>query len=196
MARPRQFDEDDVLERAVSVFRERGFEFTSVPQLMSELGICRQSLYNTFGDKRGLYLKVLERWREREIETKLALLTGPGSAMENLRTVIRGMAALASTCPSEGCLTITGIVESHDDPEALALLETQVERLEQGFHDALDAARRAGELRADVAPERLSRALISSYYGVGLLASLPGSARRVADTVSVMLELLDSAATT
>jgi TetR/AcrR family transcriptional repressor of nem operon len=193
MARSRNFDEDQVLERAVALFRERGYDGTSLPALTAKLGICRQSLYNTFGDKRGLYLKALERWGQLEVDSKLDLLTRQGSPLENLRTFIRGFAAMAATCPGDGCFTVTAMVETRDDPEALAVVERQVARLERGIRTALERARDCGELRHDLRPERLARTLITASYGMGLLTRLPSSGPRIADTVSVLLEFLDDA---
>ena len=194
MSRPRTFDEAKVLEGAVQAFRESGYEGTSVPDLIERLGICRQSLYATFGDKRGLYLKALELWGRREVDAKLDLLAGPGSPLENLRTVMRGWADLASRCPSEGCLTATAIVEARGSADALAVVEGQVDRLEAGFRGALERAQRAGELRPDAHPARLAGTLTSVAYGIGVLARLPGSAHRIADTVSTLLHLSDDAA--
>lgn len=194
MSRPRNFDEIEVLEGAVALFRERGYEGTSVPELISRLGICRQSLYNTFGDKRGLYLKALECYGERELDPKLALLAAPGSPLDNVRTLVRGFAAKATSCPNEGCLSVTALVENRDDAEALAVAERQIERLESGFRDALGRAKDAGELRADTRPERLARVLTTTCYGIDLLGRLPGSAARIGDAVSVLLELVDAAA--
>jgi len=194
MARPRTFDEADVLERAVDLFREKGFEGTSIPELTERLGICRQSLYNAFGDKRGLFLAALERYGEREVESKLALLEADGSPLENLRTVVRGWAALATQCPGEGCLTVSAIVDNRDDTEALAVVERQVERLEQGFERTLERAQEAGELAQGASPIRLARSLTSTCYGLGVLSRLPGSGPRIGDAVSVMLALIDGAA--
>jgi TetR/AcrR family transcriptional repressor of nem operon len=193
MARPRSFDETEVLEGAVAMFREQGYEGTSVPDLTARLGICRQSLYKTFGDKHGLYLKVLENWGQREVDAKLALLAAPGSPLENVRTLIRGMAAMATSCPSEGCLTVTAMVENRDDAEALAIVEAQVNSLEQGFRMALENAQGLSELRPEVRPARLARSLTTAVYGIGLLTRLPGSGPRIADAVSVILETLDTA---
>lgn len=194
MARPRNFDEAQVLEHAVQVFRERGYEGTSVPELTDRLGICRQSLYNTFGDKRGLFLQALECYGQREIDSKLAFLASDGSPLEHLRTLIRGMAAKAVECADGGCLSVTAMVESRDDPEVLALAERQVAALEGGFVDALRRAQELGEIRPDVRPERLGRALTTSFYGLDLLHRLPGSGPRIGDTVAVLLDLLDTAA--
>lgn len=194
MARTRGFNEVQVLEGAVALFREHGYEGTSVPELIERLGICRQSLYNCFGDKRGLYLRVLERWGQREVDAKIALLAGEGSPLENVRTVIRGFAAMATSCPSEGCLTVTAMVEGRDDPEALEVVERQVERLERAFRDALERARKLGELPRDARPERLARALTTACSGIGLLSRLAGSGPRIADTVAALLGLIDAAA--
>lgn len=194
LARPRTFDEDEVLDGAVAVFRERGFDGVSLPQLVERLGICRQSLYSTFGDKRSLYLKALQRWGQREIDAKVAVLDGEGSPLENVRTVLRGWADLASRCPGDGCFTATAIVESRGDPEALAVVEGQVGRLEQGFREALERAQAAGELGAGARPARLARSLVSVAYGIGVLARLPSSGPRIADIVAAQLAVLDAAA--
>ena len=145
-------------------------------------------------DKRGLYLRALERWGEREIDTKLALLNGEGSPLDNLRTFVRAWAALATTCPVEGCLTIGGILEMRGDADALAVVEGQVARLEGGLSDAIAAARSAGEIREDVVPSRLARSLLASYYGLGVLARLPQSGQLVADAVAAALDQVEAAA--
>ena len=196
MARPRTFDEAEVLEGAVAIFRERGYDGTSIPQLTKRLGICRQSLYAAFGDKRGLYLRALERWGEREVSCKLELLAQEeGSPLENLRTLVRGFAAYATACPNQGCFTVTALVETRDDPEALAVVERQIVRLEQGYQGALERAQAAGELLPSARPARLARALTTACNGIGLLTRLPSSGPRVADSVSVLLELINSHAT-
>ena len=194
MARPRTFDETEALEKAVGLFQEKGYEGTSLPDLVNHLGVCRQSLYNAFGDKRGLYLAVLERYGEREVDTKLALMNSDGPPLENLRTLVRGWAVLATQCPGPGCLTATAIVESGADADALAVVETQVNRLEQGFRETLERARENGELKKSASPIRLARALTSTLYGFGVLSRLPSSGPRIGDAVGVLLDLIDAAA--
>lgn len=193
MARPRTFDEEQVLEQAVDLFREKGFDGISLPVLVERLGICRQSIYSVFGDKRGLYLRALERYGEREIDAKLELLAGPGSPLENLRTVLRGWADLATRCPHDGCLTATALVESRGDEGALVLVEAQVARLEGGFRDALERAQAAGEVGEGIQAERLAALLTMVAYGIGVLSRLPSSGPRVAHTISTLLELLNEA---
>ena len=64
MARPKEFDPDEVLDRALDVFWEKGFEGTSVQDLVDHMGINRGSIYGTFGDKHRLFQQALERYFE------------------------------------------------------------------------------------------------------------------------------------
>ena len=191
MGRPRSFDAEEVLAGAVAMFRERGYEGTSVPELTAQLGICRQSLYKTFGDKRQLYLQALESYGRREVDGKLALLDTTGSPLENVRTLLRGFASLATMCPSEGCLTVTAMVETRDDEEALAVVAGQVDRFEQGLAAALLRAQELGEIRPAAQPQQLARVLTTSIYGMGLLVRLPDSAGRIGAVVAHLLAMLD-----
>lgn len=70
MARPRQFDETDVLDRAIQCFWSRGYESMPVRDLAGEMGITGASLYNTFGDKRSLYLSALDHYLKNSVSTR------------------------------------------------------------------------------------------------------------------------------
>lgn len=190
MSRPRSFDAEEVLAGAVEMFRERGYEGTSVPELTGRLGICRQSLYKTFGDKRQLYLKVLDHYGHRELDGMLALLEVEGSPLENVRTLLRSFASLATTCPSAGCMTVSAMVENRDDGEAMALVAAQVNRFEAGLARALTRAQEQGEIRAEAQPLQLARLLTTATYGMGLLVRVPGSGARIGAGVAYLLDVL------
>jgi TetR/AcrR family transcriptional regulator, transcriptional repressor for nem operon len=71
MARPREFDEETVLDAAMRCFWDRGYQATSVRDLVDKTGITGASLYNAFGDKRALYRKALDRYVDRSIADRL-----------------------------------------------------------------------------------------------------------------------------
>src|SRR5918999_1970317 len=85
MARHKEFDRDEALQRAMEVFWSRGYEAASVGELVKRMGINRQSLYDTFGDKHSLYLQALDRYREVEGRKMFELLERPGSVKRALR---------------------------------------------------------------------------------------------------------------
>ncbi len=72
--RPREFDETKVLERAMQLFWLRGYGRLGVAELLKHMGISRQSLYDTFGNKRGLFLRAIEHYRATQLSRALGLL--------------------------------------------------------------------------------------------------------------------------
>src|SRR6266852_1410049 len=91
MARPKEFDRDQALQKAMEVFWSRGYEAASIQDLVKHMGINRQSLYDTFGDKHALYLQALDRYREVEGRKLLELLERPGSVKKSLRQLFEGV---------------------------------------------------------------------------------------------------------
>src|SRR5262249_1274392 len=84
MARPKSFDEDAVLDQAVQLFWERGYDGHSVADLEAHVGVGRQSLYNSFGDKQALFLKALDRY-ERNAGAAIEQLAVSDAGLEAIR---------------------------------------------------------------------------------------------------------------
>src|SRR6201986_4998640 len=91
MARHKEFARDEALHRAMEVFWSRGYEAASMGELVKHMGINRQSLYDTFGDKHTLYLAALDRYREVEGRKLFELLERPGSVKRALRHLFEGV---------------------------------------------------------------------------------------------------------
>src|SRR5258707_8496431 len=104
MARHREFDRDEVLHKAMEVFWSRGYSAASIQDLVKHMGINRQSLYDTFGDKHALYLLALDRYREVESRKVFELLERPGSVKKTLRQLFAGVVE-GSLCDGQrrGC---------------------------------------------------------------------------------------------
>src|ERR687896_537982 len=119
MARPKSFDEEAVLDQAVQLFRERGYEGTSLTDLEAHLGLGRQSLYNSFGDKHSLFLKALDRYRHRMGEAAMAHLNVPDGGMAAIRGFFRwSVDSYTSPDLRIGCLVANTISErASEDPE-------------------------------------------------------------------------------
>src|SRR5574338_661411 len=112
MARPREFDVDDALDRATQLFWARGYEATSVQDLVDALGVNRASLYATFGDKAQLFEAVLERYGEQVNGALVKALAPPTAGVEAVRAWFKVLIEMA-TQPrgARGCLflnTVTG----------------------------------------------------------------------------------------
>ncbi|GAA2998086.1 helix-turn-helix domain-containing protein [Kitasatospora albolonga] len=164
MGRPRAFDEDETVRAAARVFTDRGFEGTSVDDLVTGLGVHRNSLYKVFGSKRGLYLAALRRHLDEEVLPGAAALT----AAPGLGVALARAAAAFDDGPAAGLLLLAAAERAPHDPEVAALVEEGLTALEA----ALAAHPEAGP---DLAP-----ALAATVLGVRLRRSGSGPAQLAA----------------
>ncbi|WP_326698436.1 TetR/AcrR family transcriptional regulator [Streptomyces sp. NBC_01754] len=194
MARTKEFDPDAALRSALELFWRRGYEATSMADLVEHLGIGRASLYATFGNKRELYLKAMDRYSEGRDPLLLAELSRPGPALPAVRAVIRRFASEA-TSPEHrlrGCLiTNTAAELAPHDAEAARRVETGWEHLESSLHSALVRAQAQGELREDRDPRALARMLLVLLQGIRVVGKASSDPARVRDAAEQALTLLD-----
>ncbi|MEW2066485.1 TetR/AcrR family transcriptional regulator [Streptomyces sp. NPDC007346] len=194
MARTKEFDPDAALQSALELFWRRGYEATSVTDLVEHLGIGRASIYATFGNKHELYLKAMDRYSEGCDPLLLAELSQPGPALPAVRAVVRRFAS-ESTSPesrSQGCLiTNTAAELAPHDPAAARRVESSWEHLETLLQSALVRARAQGELPEDRDPRALARMLLVLLQGVRITGKASGDAARVRDATEQALTLLE-----
>src|SRR5882757_3710392 len=125
MARPKEFDSDQVLDVTIATFREHGFEGTSAQMLVSASGIGRQSLYDTFGDKWQLYLSAVRRYTVSESQAHLsALKTGP-RAIDGITAMIQRVVAEAG----KPCLGVNSVCEFGQSQKELVQIQEAAARV-------------------------------------------------------------------
>ncbi len=164
----KQFDRDEVLDRAMEVFWQQGYEGAGMTALLEEMGIGRQSLYDTFGDKRNLFLEALSRYVRTVISPLLVQLKAPGSPLGNVRKVFEYWES-KSREQHPGCLvgnSLAGFGEGEADLSEM--LHGYMEQLEDAFTETLTRARQEGELRTRMAPRDLARTLVTLSQGAAL----------------------------
>lgn len=170
MARPREFDRDAVLEQALQLFWSRGYETTSMADLVENLGVGRQSLYDTFGDKRALYLLALDRYKEAH---GLPLLLLDGRPLRvGLRLLLAAVVDwLHDVSGGRGCMLVHAMSErGADDPEILTRFCGNTAALTARLEARLLAARTDGELGPHHDPRALARYLANTINGLQLSA--------------------------
>ncbi len=111
MVRPREFDRDEALQRAMEIFWSRGFAATSTDDLLQAMNIGRQSLYNAFGDKRTLYLEALSAYQRKTTSGHLRRLSDPASALEGIRALLMGLIAEDDRVRCLGCMGVGSVGE-------------------------------------------------------------------------------------
>jgi TetR/AcrR family transcriptional repressor of nem operon len=193
VARTKEFDPDVALDQAMELFWQRGYEATSMAQLTDRLGIGRASLYATFGDKRQLYLKALQRYLEARDPSPVELLSQPGAALPAVRTLV-GLYVQESIDDEQrkGCLVVNSATEllPRDRPVA-RLVESSWDTLEVALTSALTRARAQGELPESKDPRALARFLLVFLQGVRVMGKASPHAERLRDAADHALAHLE-----
>jgi TetR/AcrR family transcriptional regulator, transcriptional repressor for nem operon len=174
MARPRQFDEDAVLDIATDAFWKSGFEATSTRNLTSSSGLAASSLYMAFGDKRDLYRLCLDNYLRGSLHEKAARLEAAPDPALAITTFFHEIVLRSLSDPERrGCLMVNTIFEASAGDDSLS--QGVVEALafvERFFLGRLRAAQSAGRLAAEPPLEDVARHLLSVLLGVRVLARI------------------------
>lgn len=169
--RPREFDLDEALERAMQLFWRQGYEGTSMADLTRELGITRPSLYAAFGSKEGLFLKALDLYEARAGYREAALAAPTASAYA--RALLEGAADLHGDKKNPpGCLGVQGALACA--PESDTIRVELIRRRKTGeriIRDRLKRAQAEGDLPPEVDPADLARYLSIVIYGITVQAA-------------------------
>lgn len=193
MARPKEFDPDEVLERAMELFWERGYEGTSMADLVDHLGIGRASIYATFGSKHELYLKALDRYLLTRNPSPVEFLSRPGPALPLVRALVHQYAQEAASSKDRwGCMVVNAVVERlPGDTPVARRVEIAWDGLEAALASCLLRARAQGELSPDKDPLALARFFMVFLQGLRVVSKTESPSQRFTDAAREALKLLD-----
>lgn len=192
MSRTKEFRPEEALDAAVQLFWCRGYEATSMRDLLDGMGIGRGSFYDTFGDKRTLFLAALDRFEHVRTSWIDEALEGSGldGIEEVFRRTIEGVVRFE---PRRGCLLANTAVElAPHDPEVAARISRHVRHTEEAFAGALVRAQGVGEIPEHSDPKVLARFLVSNLHGLRVLARAGSDRETLEDAARVALKALRS----
>jgi len=191
MGRPKSFDVDEVLDRAMGVFWLKGFEASSIEDLVSATGIQRQSLYGTFGDKRQLFLKALGRYREQGSRARAAILAEEAPIRVVLGRLLRRAVDNLEAHGRRGCLLVNAASDAPLlDPEIVELVRDNLKDMEESLWTCLQSAQDRGELGPHHDPRALARFFLNALYGLNTLGKVVMERDVLEDIVKVSLTIL------
>ncbi len=192
MPRAKEFDEAEVLDQALELFRARGFKHTSFSDLVEELGVSRQSLYDTYGDKQSLYQTALKRYLDRGLDNIRRMLDDPGQVRPIFARLFETMITVNCEHGSSGCFMVNSMVElSPHDAETRALAQTHAREFEGLFASRLSAAQRKGEIAKSKDPVALARFFYHTILGLAVSSRALGDKESLRQTVHLALQVLD-----
>jgi TetR/AcrR family transcriptional repressor of nem operon len=167
MPRAKQYDRKEVLARAMALFWARGYYATSIDDLVAATGVSRHGLYAEFGDKRGLFVAVMETYFETVVSPAFSRVEAKGAGFADIRAYFDTQIglAVAKALPGSGCLVANTMTESGPHEAAFGVLvRRHLDRLEAGFRNALQQAAARRRRVADI--DGLARFLTISAQGL------------------------------
>ncbi|MFE9425018.1 TetR/AcrR family transcriptional regulator [Kitasatospora sp. NPDC006697] len=169
--RPREFDLEDRLDRAMRVFWRHGYEGTSLADLTSAMGINRPSLYAAYGNKESLFRQCLDRYGEGPASHVRAAMAEP-TARATAEHLLRGVIAVTTRDEGPGCLLIQSALTTSAQSEPVRA-EVRARRLasQEMLLARFERAREEGEFAPEVDVLDLARYISTVSYGLAVQAA-------------------------
>ena len=187
MARPRGFDELEVMERLMKVFWDKGYEATTMQDLVKASGLLKGSLYGAFGDKQTIYLAALKHYNRTRMHAQIEILNGEGSVRQKISRLFDNVIeATKRGVFAGGCLLCNASLEKAvTDKLVKNEIKTTIRRLKVAI---VDAVKKEG-VNEDQASS-LAAFVISAYFGTRVLAKAGAPAAMIGETRDHCLQLL------
>jgi TetR/AcrR family transcriptional repressor of nem operon len=189
LARNKEFDTTLVLHKAMQIFGHYGYEGTSLQVLLEGLGIARQSLYDTYGTKRDLFIKAVKHYAGEKSAAVIDYLEQADSVKKAIHDIFHEVAAtLKHEERRKECLILYSAIDQIPHvPEIAELFEQDRVRVEQALYDALVRAEQQGELKPGQDLHVLARYLYHARYGLIQVTKLTSDPKVLDEIVSVTL---------
>lgn len=171
MARPKEFEEKDVLEKAMLLFWQKGYYQASIQDLVDAMGINRASLYGAFTDKHNLYLSTLERYRQQDVNQLLQLFKRNLPARQFFEAVFDNVIVGLTDDPDrKGCFITNATLEMlPDDTAVQQLVSTNLNFLQEIFSEVINNGIHNNELTAQINAKEMANFLICQIYGMRMV---------------------------
>ncbi len=193
MARTKNFDVDEVLNKALDLFWTKGYHATSIQDLVGHLGINRASIYDTWGDKHNLYLESLKRYRQQSSSWLLQLIRSEKSAKEIIKDFLLGTVDQSiNDGEQRGCFIVNATTElANQDPTIQTFYIENKKTLEKVLIELISEGQSSGEITSKHSSEALARFVFNNITGLRVMAKGTLAEKEFNEIVDVTLSALD-----
>ncbi len=169
--KPLSFEKDKVLFLAMELFWQKGYEMTSLFDLLDHMGIQRQSFYNTFGSKEKIFIEAITLYSETILKEFCTVLDKPGNPIENVKQTLKMWECMV--IDYGGCMLSNSIMEfSAENQKMVDLLKGKIKLLEAAFFRTFERAIKKGYLQKSNDAQALAYTFIIVSQGMALMSKL------------------------
>ena len=190
MARSKEFEVNEVLDKAIQLFWAQGYEKTSMHELVNFMGIHRRSIYDTFGDKHALFMKALERYEAKQANKIKLLVEKRKQIKELIRELFESI--LRNEGGPLGCFLVNSGVELGVlDPDVASLVDESYSRTEELLTKLVLEGQQTGEIKANFDPKIISHYLMNAWLGLRTLVKTTTDQQKLKNIIDMTLSVLD-----
>jgi TetR/AcrR family transcriptional regulator, transcriptional repressor for nem operon len=193
MPRIKAFDETEIIEKAKNLFQLKGYEGTSMQDLIDTLGISRSSLYDTFGDKHQLYLKTLNAYCQDNayaLVAKAENIENPLAFIQDIFTSI--IEQSKKDIEKKGCYVVNAIVEfSERNTDVTEIVDASNKAFEKMLEKLIAKAQIKKQIASDKNPKQISKFLFTTIYGLRVSSKTNASIKELKDVAAMALSVLN-----
>ncbi len=192
VGRPREFDVDEAVRRAMQIFWDRGFHDASLPDLLAGMKLSKGSFYKAFGDKKSIFLRALELYTEDGVRNVSEVLQSDPSPKAAIRNALIRYADLSSGSKGiRGCFGVLTAAElPPGDPDVADLIKRLFTRLQSLFAATVAKGQAAGEIKNTSAPEVIAHFIVSHAQGMRVLGKVGSRRDDMLKHVDLLMEIL------
>jgi TetR/AcrR family transcriptional repressor of nem operon len=193
MARNKDFDENEVLAKAIQIFWHKGYNATSMQDLVDGLGISRSSLYDTYTNKHTLFVKSLESYQNAGAGNIQKLVNTPGSAKDTVKKLLEFLAdGLLGDNQQKGCFMVNTEVEvAPHDAEVNTLVCKNDQQMEEAFYTVIKRGQDSGEIKNQQDARALSRFIFNAVKGMQVTVKSTNNKSVFDDIIALTVAALD-----
>jgi TetR/AcrR family transcriptional repressor of nem operon len=193
VGRPRQFDEEQVLDAAMKAFWAKGYEATSLADLVSVTGLHKGSLYQAFGDKHTLFIQTLNRYLQNIRHHKNQVLQQADTPLGGIRAVLHGFIDMSENdadCP-QGCMAVKSLVEmAPHDQEVQRIMDEHKSGMRASIESRITEAQANGDLGTEKSAEMIANLIMIFMNGLATEAAGPMEVSKAHALLDAQLDAL------
>lgn len=193
MARTKDFDEDEVLNKAVNLFWLKGYNGTSMQDLVDGLGISRSSLYDTYGDKHTLFIKALESYQSAASGKIFQIISNVLPAKETIKEILEYIASdMLNDQTHKGCFLVNAEVEvaPHDNQVNKVICQND-QQIEDAFYLVIKKGQDTGEITNPQDARALARFTFNTVKGMRVTAKSTTDKAVFDDIINLAMSVLN-----
>jgi len=190
VGRPREFDLDEAVRRAMQVFWDRGYHDASLPDLLAGMKLSKGSFYKAFGDKRSLFLHALKLYTDDGVRNVQEVLRSDPSPKAAIRNALLRYADLSSGSKGiRGCFAVLTAAEMlPGDPDITDLIKRLFARLQDLFATTVAKGQAAGEIRTGCDPRNIAHFIVSHAQGMRILGKVGSRRDEMLENIDLLME--------